>query len=1107
MTTTATYTRPAESIGSPHSFSFSSPAPFTSSARQRPASRSSQHSPYYGDLGMSSGSRPLKRDLQTREGAGMDSANQAQEMEEAAASQVTQAAWLKRLSTFSSEGSLPSSPRPPSTAVSQSNGSVAFSNAGSTTPMFPSFSPAPPLPNKLVKRSSSIRSTKANSRIPIPTFKRPATSHDRDATLLELQRRPSTATSSFLLSLDSPQPEAAEVTWKSYITPKITFESLPTSSRRNSTSIPNPIKRIQPDRKYHPVLVSGSEIIRPAAVDVEQVESQDSLPAFSLNRGSLRVSRRFFSSPLPQRPSTSSSATSFSASQPSRLRDVPAGSSVGEASNRSSVLSQGQSDQPRSSPLLSVNRRSFSPAGLIPSELPKWKRPSKSKTTDPKFRRKGTRSTSGPEASVTNQQAASMETERPSKRRDTSGVSRGSSAQSRDGHSRSPNVPQVEAHDNQSGSPGQTKTLQAFATEDPSVQRRSWAEHSSPYQQAYQISSPAAGSTKSRPSRQSAAMSEFASTFAGSDSDALHNDDDGFESPNDTLFDSVRTRATSASSTGIKGPRIDTIFDESRTIPEGSPSSFDYTFQRGQFSGTFDRPRHSVIEEEESVSTPVRSHQNGSAKQSPETFRLGSSPAHLMNSSPPEIPSIFRRQASGEVGLGIDDDEDMGMWEFGDDNKFAPFPFNGNGQQSMNGSNFGGPMLHPNLKTSGLHATPYKNFSDQTHDARSSIFDWSEQQHAEKSPAGRSPPRPRTVHGKKDAENRGSRSVGRRAPSALHIRSQSVPVAPETDGKRSQVVTNKFGTWGVGSKGVTEDWNEDFEFEEQVPPVPAVPAVHQKEAKQREVSGGMHVPQAIQQQQQNVLANINLLRDWGLLIEELKDLRSKAATLHLLDEFKGAIWHEVDAMVDLADQESNDHTLAPRQSPPSSPTFDYSAFDEPVPSMPLRSSPRPPPKMHAEDIFESPTPSPARKSPDKTENPSPRRPRKDSEAVARSVIEALQQRRNISDPTSNSTAANKKVPFDTATLKRIVPYVQELRDKVKRSIREAEDLYSSPGLQQDRADPTFSQMFHEPPESPSLHRGSRKRSHAQNDHVSPESSASRSPHDELSRRMELMTMG
>jgi len=36
-------------------------------------------------------------------------------------------------------------------------------------------------------------------------------------------------------------------------------------------------------------------------------------------------------------------------------------------------------------------------------------------------------------------------------------------------------------------------------------------------------------------------------------------------------------------------------------------------------------------------------------------------------------------------------------------------------------------------------------------------------------------------------------------------------------------------------------------------------------------------------------------------------------------------WSEVDAMIDLADQESDEKTLEPRRSPPSSPGFDDTA--------------------------------------------------------------------------------------------------------------------------------------------------------------------------------------
>jgi hypothetical protein len=371
-------------------------------------------------------------------------------------------------------------------------------------------------------------------------------------------------------------------------------------------------------------------------------------------------------------------------------------------------------------------------------------------------------------------------------------------------------------------------------------------------------------------------------------------------------------------------------------------------------------------------------------------------------------------------------------------------------------------------------------------DARSSIFDWSEQQPADKSSGNRTPPRPRTVHGKKDADRRGSRSVGRRAPSGLHARSQSVPVVPDIAGKRSTVVTNKFGTWGVGSKGVTEDWNDDFDFSD----LNEEPAAEEA-AESRRIDSGtvMFVPKTIQEQQTNVLANIGLLREWGLLIEELKEQKIRAVALGLLEGPGAGMWEEVDAMIDLADQEVEQDGI-PRLSPPSSPGFDEDAFDDvsgstpnhdrrrksgglasekahhqPVsqqPSRPRRRSILPP----NYDIFgpqSSPVP-PKSKYDTQASYPETKpivtRPRKDSEAKARSVIEALQKRKSLHESVAEIqlTPSSKKVPFDTATLRRIVPYVNTLTRKVKDALREAEGLYSSPSTSPE--DPPFSKIFH-----------------------------------------------
>jgi hypothetical protein len=217
--------------------------------------------------------------------------------------------------------------------------------------------------------------------------------------------------------------------------------------------------------------------------------------------------------------------------------------------------------------------------------------------------------------------------------------------------------------------------------------------------------------------------------------------------------------------------------------------------------------------------------------------------------------------------------------------------------------------------------------------------------------------------------------------------------------------------------------------------------------------------------------------------------------LGLVEGPHASMWEEVDAMIDLADQEAEEQQAPHGLSPPSSPGFDLDAFDDvsgPSPSngrgrrksgqlakedtnhqishntRPRRKSILPP----NHDIFGSPKSSPlpstnendvetshAEATPPVFKLPTTR-PRKDSEAKARSVIEALQKRKSVHEPITKlqPVPPNKKVPFDTATLRHIVPYVNTLMRKVKDALREAEGLYSSHSIQP--KEPPFSKMFH-----------------------------------------------
>jgi hypothetical protein len=353
----------------------------------------------------------------------------------------------------------------------------------------------------------------------------------------------------------------------------------------------------------------------------------------------------------------------------------------------------------------------------------------------------------------------------------------------------------------------------------------------------------------------------------------------------------------------------------------------------------------------------------------------------------------------------------------------------------------------------------------------------------------------------------------------MHARSHSVPVVPDTDGKRNNVVANKFGTWGVGSKGVTEDWNEDFDFDEEDVPDP-IPEDIKQDTKRIDSGHAMFVPKSIREQQENVVANISLLREWGLLIEELKELRIRAVALDMMGGPYAQAFQEVDAMIELADQETEEDTLQPRRSPPSSPGFDYNDFDEQMPNIAENTG-----LEQSADDQAAPSGN-DNETHDMTIRPSTPphsftgRPRKDSEAVARSVIRALQSKRSISDPTTRQAGAqSKKVPFDTATLRHIVPYVKDLKRKVKDALRETEGLYMTPrrrtsvdvhGRRDDEDDddddePAFRSIFNDPQSGNPPRRRLSRREQAVTDHDGPEG-APADQRGDLAARMQGMNL-
>ncbi|KAJ4323794.1 hypothetical protein N0V94_001714 [Neodidymelliopsis sp. IMI 364377] len=985
------------------------------------------------------------------------------------------ASWMKRLSTISvsQHSSKNPSPAPLSPSVSCSNGSVAFSHEGSTAPIVGRRSPPQQLPpNKLVKRSSSVRAPRETQSAHgpgslRPSFRRPATSHQRSATLQNYHSLlPVTAESHSLQVKPSSASTDSEVEYTQFFTAK-SLRGRALSKRFISN--PTKFKRIFPDEKHRPTLVLARAVT--AGVDEDESASEAGESVFYVSRPGTPLSyTAAVTTPKPGAPHFTENTHTRPRTQ--LFTGVPE-----DASQR---------------------RRSFSIADLFPSASSAKKQRLAKHPGTKLTRGSSQRVSSDPVLPTMGKRFNTSHGELPGRRNLTDPVPAKRDISTSTGIAESSNT--------RNAAPGGSSSLPSSALPPPRRAMTVPGNRLASMPQLEVIASAAPATNQAppspsalaqagvRPSRYSMAPSEQASTLVGSSDNEVRAvgsvDEDDADFRSETLYDSLRTGATRSVSGGARGPRIETIFDESPPAKARvtalrdllPPGAFGDQLANGT-SGD-----HSIAEDDESIITPVRTVRPEHYLQEAVSFSRPSSTTvfpSLIPSSPPSMPkplSLGTLEWDSTVG----DDDRSSRWSLDEQEGEDPWV------DLPPASHLATPITLRRSNPRLLASVPNSKSSTPQHlaldhvdrDARSSIFDWSEQQPADKSSGNRTPPRPRTVHGKKDANRRDSRSVGRRAPSGLHARSQSVPVVPDVIGKRNTVVTNKFGTWGVGSKGVTEDWNDDFDFSEIMEE-----STPQSVAGSQRVDSGsaMVVPKSIQEQQNNVLANISLLREWGLLIEELKEHRIRAISLGIVEGPQSGMWEEVDAMIDLADQEA-EHEEVPRASPPSSPGFDEDAFDD-VSASPNVGRGRRKSGSPSDDLAKNHTSLRPRKSilppnhgifspqsspiPPKTiyeapatpeSRPITTRPRKDSEAKARSVIEALQTRRSAFEPAADAppTPSSKKVPFDTATLRRIVPYVASLTHKVKETIRDAEGLYYSPTTSPQHEEPPFAMSpFHQ----------------------------------------------
>ncbi|KAL8693250.1 MAG: hypothetical protein Q9218_001884 [Villophora microphyllina] len=955
---------------------------------------------------------------------------------------------------------------PGSPSVSYSNGSTAH---GSTAPILPDFAeinPAVTHRNKLVKRSSSQRAL--SNTTTYTTLRRPATSHQRSATLQQQYQRderpvvqPTPRSSMFFDDVQEEQDLSDESirSWQYLFRPKNVRLTRDGSSRVRSAAGSAPrsetLKTIMPDVTELPTLLLATSITpRPAGSDRHMDQ-----PAWHAS----------------QRPITSagfqdSTEQAWTGSDPRLQRP--------QTSNEQDVRP----------------RRSFSLADMFPSPSPStWKIPrsgSLRKSRGPAGASGGRRVVSAPQST------------KPVRSR---GMSQGRSSHATRGRSKpivlndihppplganpvnyyagatasSPLPPLNRLSSFDIDLPGAAPSYPTTPQSDMPALSPRLSSPPSPL-----MSSPLAPfSNRNTSHHPSLAISDKGSTLLGSDNDnsrMLSGDEDDADLRSDTVYDSTRTGATGSSHSNLRRPPIETIFDESLGDFQKNKATVLQDLLTHESFNTVDIVHNRINEEEENMATPIRNaattKQIGSTTSlHPDTIdkptKLLQTPCtRVQDPIPPNEAGPDMEEPTVEEVWAIESLDDSEKGSTGETTTFPELV----GQRSSPSPDLA------NNHTNGLDSLPV--LDENGSNSHTNVFDWSESPPPDRDTTS---PRPRTAHGRHGNEARGSRTSARRGPSALHLRSQSVPVAPESANHRTN--TSKLEAWVLGNKGVSEDWDCDFEFEEKSPTPKTAPT--EDGPIRTSVSSGMLVPRSIMERQASVHGQFGHVKELTILVEELKVLRQQASTLDVLNGPSAELWKEADGIINLATLDDDEHDLFSPKSP-NSPGFDFDPFEEDSPAVTDRriSAASPSREYGPDEVDRRPGHhTPAHSTPDRPrlETPHTARPRKESAAKAKSVLETIHQQRSHYSPSLlNERTPSKKLPFDTTSLRDLVTragvVTRALKEIVRRAEKAAEgsslstpsnppsDDSTPPSHPPAKPDPPFSQIFQPPGSSSTM---------------------------------------
>ncbi|KAF3068309.1 hypothetical protein GL218_08361 [Daldinia childiae] len=576
-------------------------------------------------------------------------------------------------------------------------------------------------------------------------------------------------------------------------------------------------------------------------------------------------------------------------------------------------------------------------------------------------------------------------------------------------------------------------------------------------------------------------------------------DDDDTDFKTDTPFDSIRT-AASGCPKALDSP-LESMFDESPPSTTAHNSKPKRLSIQDILGPSFDGG-NKIMEEDESIPTPVR----GVYTVAESRFLAADIENQDGFGSTPASPNFTTR---GDLSrFSLDDDDDLD-WDKEDDNGI----YNHLSPPGSMNSRRGSPNARTALSNINGNARPKARIDPTSERPRSTVFDWTEPVAHEKHDGIGNHMRPKTVHGKQEIDIRGGRTASRRGPTPAHVRSQSVPLVPELF--ETATSTPKFGTWGLGQKNASEDWDDDFEFEEEDIDGLLV-------GKNEESKVSMVVPASIQATQPTIKAHSGQIRELSLLVNDLKRLCRLGRDMDMLGGSSVKLWREAEGIIALASPDEDPAEVADFKPDSSDTTsriidqdFEGATHDSNGTAKVTESQrnavvrDRPAGRRRSvfspeDDIFgtwdhaDEPVPDRPKTPENQAVNPE-----FGSISVARSVMESMQPRHSR---TNLGRESSGKLNFDTNSLKELVKRASDLRDGLSDIVRKADHLTQSPVRtpKHTRSDgsPAFTRVFDDPTSSPT-----RRIPHSQSStSILSSGSVGASPSNGLNQRMQMMTV-